>query len=57
MTTITCSAPGSIAFMGEYAALAGYPIVIAAINQRFTVSVTPIDEPILEAVSQRIYLM
>lgn len=37
--------------MGEYAALAGYPTVVAAINQRFTVSVTPIDEPILDIYS------
>lgn len=51
MTTITCSAPGSITFMGEYAALFGYPTVIAAIDQRFTVSVTPIDEPILDIYS------
>lgn len=48
MTQITCSAPGSVIFMGEYAALAGYPTIIAAINQRFTVSVMPIDEPILD---------
>jgi mevalonate kinase len=51
MMTITCSAPGSIVLMGEYAALAGYPTIIAAINQRFTVSVTPIDEPILDVYS------
>ena len=48
MPTITCSAPGSIVFIGKYAVLAGYPIIVGAINQRSTVSITPIDEPILD---------
>jgi mevalonate kinase len=48
---ITCSAPGSIVFMGEYAALAGYPTIVAAIDQRATVSVAPIDQPILDIFS------
>ena len=52
MSTITCSAPGSIIFMGEYAALAGYPGVVGAISQRSTVSITPIDEPILDVYSE-----
>jgi mevalonate kinase len=52
MTTITCSAPGSVIFMGEYAALAGYPAIAAAIDQRFTLSITPIEEPILDIFSE-----
>lgn len=51
MVTITCSAPGSIVFTGEYAALAGYPSIVAAVDRRFTVSITPIDQPILEIFS------
>ncbi len=47
MTTITCSAPGSIIFTGKYTA-SEYPSVVAAINQHFTVSVTPIDDPVLD---------
>lgn len=48
---ITCSAPGSVIFMGEYAALAGYPTIVSAVDQRSTVSVVPIDQPILDIYS------
>jgi|GEM_PF-5965960 len=48
MPTITCSAPGSIFFAGEYASLLGFPMIVCAINQRTTVSITPIDKPILD---------
>lgn len=37
--------------MGEYAALAGYPTIVAAVNERFTVSVMPIDMPVLDVYS------
>lgn len=37
--------------MGEYAALAGYPTIVSAIDQRSTVSVVPIDQPILDIYS------
>ncbi len=44
---VCASAPGSLMLLGEYAVLHGYPALVAAIDQRITVTLTPrIDKKI-----------
>jgi len=45
-------APGSLILMGEYAVLAGYPALVAAIDQTLTVKLTPRTDGQLEIYSE-----
>ena len=49
---ITVSAPGSILLTGEHAVIHGYPAIVAAIDQRVTVTITPLADPVLTVVSE-----
>lgn len=46
------SAPGSIMITGEHAVVYGHPAIVAAIEQRVTVHLTPMDEPVLSIRSE-----
>lgn len=46
--TVTASAPGKLVLFGDHAAVYGKPCLVTAVNLRYTVTVTPIDQPIVE---------
>ena len=48
MSAIIASAPGSLMLMGEHAVLHGHPALVLSLEQRISVTLTPLDEPILE---------
>ncbi len=49
---VTVSAPGSIMITGEHAVTQGHPAIVAAIEQRATVRVSPVDVPMLTITSE-----
>ncbi|MEL6640073.1 MAG: galactokinase family protein [Pseudomonadota bacterium] len=49
--SVTVSAPGSIMLTGEHAVVHGAPAIVAAIEQRVTVTVAALPEPILTIAS------
>lgn len=51
MTTIVAHAPGKLFLTGDWAVLAGAPAVVAAVDRRATVRVTPSDDAALEVES------
>ena len=55
MTSITSSAPGKLFLLGEYAVLHGAPALLAAVDRRVTVTVTPAESWRLHAPSVGIH--
>ena len=55
MTSITTSAPGKLFLLGEYAVLQGAPALLAAVDRRVTVTVTPAESWRLHAPSVGIH--
>ncbi len=50
--TIIASAPGSTMITGEHAVVYGHPAIVAAIEQRATVTATPLEAPELRITSE-----
>ena len=44
LNSLTCSAPGSTIVMGEHAVLHGYPAIVAALDVRLSVTLSPLTE-------------
>lgn len=49
---IIVSAPGSIMITGEHAVVYGYPAVVCAINQRVSITATPLTARIIQIISE-----
>lgn len=48
MSSVTISAPGKLMLLGEHAVVYGQPCLVTAVNQRMSVTMELIDEPMLK---------
>ncbi len=51
-TALTVSAPGSVMLTGEHAVVHGHPAIVCAVEQRITLTATPLTRPVLEIRSE-----